>query len=277
MEVKLGLDHPDTLRTRGNLAYAYHAAGHITEADQLDERIRNLLTAALQWDPQDTIRRWQRGDWYARNGRWQQAADDYRLVLQHQPADALEWLHAAPALAASDLDAYRHSRRTMLHRFGTTQDPPTAEYVAKACLLLPDNGADIEAACQLAERAVVLGKDHDFKLYFAICKGLADYRRNKARAASAVLEPLVPRSVSVPHLAALNHLVLALALHRQGDSQAAHKHLAEGAKLLKQRVIDLPDFKMAASQYSHDWAIAWLLHGEAQKSLAEKKAKAKDR
>jgi hypothetical protein len=140
---------------------------------------------------------------------------------------------------------------------------------------LPDSGTGIECAGQLAERAVRLGKDHPFRIYFVFCKGLADYRRGNDRAAIAALEPLVPRFASSPQFAALSHLVLALAHHRQGDGQSAAKHLAEGVQLLKQHVAGFPDFNMSASRYIHDWVTAWLLHREAQELLAEKKAQPK--
>ena len=119
------------------------------------------------------------------------------------------------------------------------------------------------------------------KPYFVLCKGLADYRRNNHRAAIAALEPLVPGFASNPQFAAhrqfaaLSHLVLALAHHRQGDAQASSKHLAEGGKLLKQHIAGFPDFNMSASKYSHDWAITWLLYREAHMLIEGMKAEPK--
>jgi hypothetical protein len=111
MEAKLGAVHPHTLISRDSLSAAYWATRRIADANQLDERILKSLTAALEGNPEDTTRRWQRGDWYARKGRWQQAAADYAQVLQRKPSeDAEPWQHAAPVLAASDPDAYRRFR-----------------------------------------------------------------------------------------------------------------------------------------------------------------------
>jgi tetratricopeptide (TPR) repeat protein len=241
-----------------------------SEADKLFARVADdaslgWLTAAVERSPKDVARRWQRGDWHAQRGRWQEAVADYQVALEGDPADAGWWLHAAPALvAAGDRDGYRRLCRGVLQRFGETQDPPTADGTAKACLLLPDTDQETERACRLADRAATLGKDHAWAAYFIFCKGLADYRRGDSRAAVAGLDPLVPRTASIPPLAAECHLVLEMALHRQGETEAAREHLARGAKLLQERLGDPARFSMSQSEYHHDWLIAWLLGREAR-------------
>jgi tetratricopeptide (TPR) repeat protein len=249
----------------------------ISEADKLflqlvDDNLIKGLTAAIERNPENMERHWERGEWYARHARWKEAAADYTLVLERKPpTDAAWWLHAAPALAAGDRAAYRQLCREMLKRFGDTQDPTTAERIAKGCLLLPAADKDTERAYQLADRAVTLGKNHSYALYFVFCKGLADYRRGNVAATVAGLEPLPPRITStIPNLAACCHLVLAMALHRQGQAKAAREHLGEGAKLLKQHIHDLDHFSMERSQYRHDWLIAWLLHREAEAMVKAK-------
>jgi tetratricopeptide (TPR) repeat protein len=242
-------------------------------AQQADDALLKRLMVAVERDPENVARRWERGDWYARHGRWKEAAADYVLALERKPPDDAErWLHAAPALAAGDGPGYRRLRHAMLERFGATQDPKEAERLAKGCLVLPDADKDTEWACQLADRAATLGKDHPYANHFLYCKGLADYRRGNFAAAVAGLEPLVARHALSVDLTACCHLVLAMALHRQGQAQAGSEHLAEEAKLLRQHVGDLDRFSMERSRYSHDWPIAWLLHREAQTLIAGEKS-----
>jgi hypothetical protein len=187
--------------------------------------------------------------------------------------DAHRLLQAAPVLvAAGDRDGYRRLCRDVLRRFGEARDAPTADRAAKACLLLPETTEQTEEACRLADRAAALGKDHEWGHYFVFCKALADYRRGDCRAAAAALAPLLPRLASAPALTAECHLVLAMALHRQGEAKAAREHLAQGAALLKKYAGDPPHFFMTKAQYNPDWLIAWLLHREARALIAGEKA-----
>jgi serine/threonine protein kinase len=243
-----------------------------SEADKLFSRIAadaflKSLTAAVERNPEDMTRRWQRAEWYARHGRWKGAAADFKMVLQREhPYNAWQWAHAAPALAAAgDHEGYRWECREMLARFGAVQDPPTAERVAKICLLLPEASKEMERGCQLADRAVALGKNHEWEYYFVFCKGLADYRRANWRVAAKTLASLLPRIPSFrPELIASCHLVLAMAQHRQGQAKAAHEHMAQGSKLLDQYIPEPTRIPAFGSDYNHDWLITRLLHREAQ-------------
>jgi hypothetical protein len=84
-----------------------------------------------------------------------------------------------------------------------------------------------------------LGKDISLRDWLRLCKGLADYRRGILRAALEELDALVPQS-RPPGFIAYCHLVLAMALHRQGQAKAARVHLGRAAKILDQCVAD-PD------------------------------------
>ena len=176
---------------------------------------------------------------------------------------------------ADDRDGYRWLCREMRKRFGETQNPGTADRIAKVCLLLPADAKDTEWAGALADRAVTLGKNDKWAFYYVFCKGLADYRRGNIRAAVAGLDPLLPRITGVSHLTVPCHLVLAMALQRQGETKAAREHLAKGSKLLNQHMPDLARFPMEESHYHHDWLIAWLLHREARTLIEGKKAESK--
>jgi tetratricopeptide (TPR) repeat protein len=251
-----------------------------SEADKLlarlaDDALLPKLTAAIERNPDDMARRWSRAEWYARHRRWKEAAADFRNWLERQPLenrsvdDAWHWLHVAPTLvAAGDREGYRRLCREMLERFGDTQDPTTANRIALACLLLPASGKDMDLACQLADRAVMLGKNSSDQIGFISCKGLADYRRGNDRAAAEALDPLASRTGE--NVSAICHLILTMACHRQGDAKAAREHLTRAAKLLDQYVSDPARFPQHQGRaYQHEWLIVWLLHREAQTNDVE--------
>ena len=54
-KAKLGPDHPDTLATLHNLAWAYQAAGKLPKAIALLERVRDAQIAKLGPDHPDTL------------------------------------------------------------------------------------------------------------------------------------------------------------------------------------------------------------------------------
>jgi tetratricopeptide (TPR) repeat protein len=259
-----------------------------SEADKFfaqlgDDAALPWLTAAVKRSPEDMESRKKRAEWYARHRRWKEAAADFQIWLKRQPAenrsmhDAWQWLHAAPLfVAAGDHEGYRRLRREMLKRFGETQDLWAAERITKACLLIPESAKESEPACRLADRAFALGKKHPPALYFIFCKGLADYRRGNWRAAIEELDPIVPQLAGDRYVSTFCHLVLAMALHQQGETKAAREHLTQAAKLLGKYVPDLARFpQFPESRYDHDWLFAWLLNREAQTLIEGKKAEPK--
>src|SRR5579884_174545 len=254
-----------------------------TEADKLFARLAAdavlaSLTAAVPRNPKNMSSRWQRAEWYARHARWKEAASDFKIFLKEElPVNAWTWLHVATVLvAAGDQDGYRWVRRETLTRFGDAKDPPTAERVAKVCLLLPDFSPEAEQGCRLADRAVLLGKNHAWDYFFIFCKALADYRRNKGRDAAASLVSILPRIPSGrPELTANCHIVLAMALYQQNEVKAAREQLAQGVKLLDQYIPEpdrFPIFAPTSTDYNHDWLNAWLLYREAQTLIGNSKA-----
>jgi tetratricopeptide (TPR) repeat protein len=276
---KAAADFRKAVELFGDKARANEPAA--SEADKLfarlaDDAILKKLTAAVERNPEDTARRWKRGEWYARHARWKEAAGDFTIVLERNPpTDALQWLYAAPALAMGDRESYRRQGREMLKRFAATQDPPTADRAAKAYLLLPEVSKETELACQLADRANTLGKKHLYALCFIFGKGLADYRRGNLRSAIESLDSLLLQSALGSDFIAQSHLIMAMALHRKGEAKAARDHLAQGANLLKQHIPDPNRFSALSSNdsgYSHDWVITWLLHDEAKALIEGKKA-----
>ena len=259
-----------------------------SESDKLlarlaDDALLPKLTAAIERDPDDMARRWSRGERYTRRARWKEAAADFtagleaRIALSSDSAGkTYQWIYVAPVLAIGDREGYRRLCREMLKRFGETQDSNTAERISLCYLLLPEFIPEMEKVCRLADRAVSLGTNQRDLVWFQLCKGLADYRRGNFGAAIEGLPVLPPDGIGYPPLTAEIHLILAMARYQQGEEKAAREHLARAAKLLDQNLIDPVRSPLQKdSRYDAVWAIAWLLHREAQTLIEGAKDKPK--
>src|SRR5262249_4074622 len=120
----------------------------------------------------------QQGEVYGRAGLWKEATASYRQRIESAPDDFGAYLRLAPILLLNgDVEGYRRLCRQAATRFLGTNDAGIAENAAKTCLLDPRAGVNLDAVARAAETAVTLGKDPKFFTWFALCKGLAEYRQ----------------------------------------------------------------------------------------------------
>ena len=123
--------------------------------------------------------------WHIRDGQYSEAVADLGKLVELNPDDDWNWCLIAVVLAESgDEPQYRKHCHAMLSRFGATKDPAVAEQVAKAALLLPLAGADLELACRLADLAVAPGKEREISGRSFLAEGLAEYRRGRFASAA---------------------------------------------------------------------------------------------
>src|SRR2546423_10291490 len=89
-------------------------------------------------------------------GHWTEAAADLSKAVELDASDHQVWHFTAPVLVQSgQIEAYREHCRRSLERFGATTDPPTAERIAKDCLILSSSGVDLEVIGKMADTAVM--------------------------------------------------------------------------------------------------------------------------
>ena len=161
----------------------------------------------------------------ARRGKsreFQELRDEWEKELEHNPAEHDAWYgYAELCLLLGREDAYRRNRTAILDRFGKTTNPVIAERTARACLLIPATGTELEQAAALAERAVTLGKQHGYYPYFMAAKALAEYRLGRFESAIEWGGKAEVRGIA-PML-----LVLAMAHERLGHKEEARKFLTE--------------------------------------------------
>jgi serine/threonine protein kinase/Flp pilus assembly protein TadD len=209
------------------------------------------------------------GNAYAELGRWSQAAASFDRGLELAPADHERWCQAAALhLAAGDSEGYRRTCRGLVHRFGETDNPQIAERAAKACALAPDalSGPDFGRVEKLAERAVTGTKANDLYSYFALAKGLADYRAGHYVEAVHWLAGRFFSNANGWHLDATQFSVLAMAHYRLGLADKAEAALTKAKGILRK----MPD--PPGSDW-HGWLIAQLLCREAEEMMKKESDK----
>ena len=155
--------------------------------------------------------------------------------IEQAPENHNAWVGAASLLArVGDRDGYDRHRRRLLAKYGATLDPTIAERTAKACLLLPGDGAVTAEAARLAGLAVA-GADQvpSFANYFLLADGLARYRLGRFEAAEGRVRTAIEAgedvqgwNMTVPAL-----YVRAMALSRLGRTGEARAALARGAAI----------------------------------------------
>jgi serine/threonine protein kinase/tetratricopeptide (TPR) repeat protein len=118
-----------------------------------------------------------RGYAFARRGHWPEAAQALERAADLDTSNHWFWLQLAPVMVqVGDISGYQSRRHAALERFGQTKDPAIAERTAKACLLLPLSGPDLEGAAQLADTALRTAPASTDQPWFQFAEGLAEYR-----------------------------------------------------------------------------------------------------
>jgi Flp pilus assembly protein TadD len=127
--------------------------------------------------------------------------------------------------------------------------------MAKACLILPPSGIDLEAVARLADTAIASGKG----AWIELAKGLTEYRQGHfASAIDWMHKTLADPSEDARHAEA--YLVLAMALHQSGKLAESRAALDKAAELVetKRPKVGSYDYRVI------DWLIADALMKEAK-------------
>jgi serine/threonine-protein kinase len=187
-----------------------------------------------------------------RQGRLAEARRAWEEALRHGPAEHEAWSgYAELCLFLGEEDLYRQASADLLRRFAATAHPNIAERTARACLLRPNADA-LASAAALADRAAAAEK-HPHHVFFQAVRGLAEYRRGRPASAVDVLRPVANR-IGPP----MAKLVLAMALHRQGQT-------ADALRTLRAAIASF-DWRHSQARSADAW-IAHVLRREAEELL----------
>ena len=227
---------------------------------EVDDVFENALARGFDTSAQVNILD-ARGKIWTRARNWRAAAADFARAVELEPANHVHYHNLAPLLLQiGDLESYRQHCRREIDQFRGTQDPHTAERMAKDCLIDPRSQADLAVVAAWTELAVTAGKDSPDLPWFQSARGLAEYRRARFDEAVRWTQQALQRPGD-DHRELQATAVLAMARYRLGETAAARTALAEAVeiseKLPRVESGDLGDTWL-------DWIIAHALLREAR-------------
>ncbi|HWB01410.1 MAG TPA: serine/threonine-protein kinase [Verrucomicrobiales bacterium] len=204
----------------------------------------------------------------ARHGQWETGIVAATKLQELLPADFRGYhLLAAFLVQTGNRAACRELCAKICKQFAGTNDPVTAERMARACLLLPRPGADLKVPCELAETAVTHGTaDTKSVHYNQFCKALAEYRQGRWE--SAALWARRAAGNPVPGTQAVSCAVLAMALHQLGQTDDARASLKECLGIMEKSLPKLEDEDLGGDW--HDLITVHALLAEAQPMIEGK-------
>jgi WD40 repeat protein/Flp pilus assembly protein TadD len=206
------------------------------------------LTKLIRLQP---AKRWAcayRGSLFAQQGQWAKAARDYARALERpgrgdSPAPAWVWSEHALVRLRQDVGSfrkpaagaagYRRACAALLKHFTGTNDPATANMVARTCAFFPGAVADYGPVLKLSEAAVARYPGSGY--YLGVLGGVL-YRAGKYQdAVRRLLESGRTRDGST----ATEWLFLAMAYHRLKRPEEARSWLGKATQwLAKQRLAE---------------------------------------
>jgi len=200
-------------------------------------------------------------------GRLEEAHDAWKAALAFRPGehDAYHG-YAELCMFLGRLDDYRQARRDLLRAFGKTTSPQLAERVSRACLLLPAEGEDLKQAVALARRALAADLLEYAATYpnFLFVRGLAEYRQGQLNLAIGTMRGDAARAPGPTP-----RLVLAMALHRSGQTAEARKVLAAAVVGYDWGAANARQWGTTNLHYQDDWTCHTLLREAARVILPD--------
>jgi tetratricopeptide (TPR) repeat protein len=265
--VQLANNNENIISTLRQLADILEADGKIAESEKMRSQALALFgkpgmaDALISSDEFGSILAL-RASIEARRGRWEEAATDGARSLEYQPlASGRYAMVAALHLKTHNLGAYEQFCKKLFLQFGDTGDIFVADQVAKSCLLFPSE-VDLKAVGHLADTAVTLGaRDKGAMPFFAVCKGLSEYRLGRFADAAEWAQKSLNSSRKDAHPHAYG--VLALADWQLGKQDDARAMLAAGEALAP---------RVMPARVAEDPGTAWLVWLFARIQLDEAEA-----
>ncbi|EEF63001.1 serine/threonine-protein kinase [Pedosphaera parvula] len=234
------------------VAQALHSLLQVLMGEKKYAAIDQLLTEFLTPDFVSTAQSARclvvRAEYLARRSRWKEAAADMALALRYHPTDSRYYHMQAPLLAETrDQGQYQLLCQNILKDFAGTSDPFVADRMAKDCLLLPASGVDLRLVSEMADTAVIAGKDEAAMPFFQCSKALAEYRQGHfANAIECAQKSL--KGPEYLYAQAEAYPVLAMAHFQVKQNDAAKAALAKGLELMQDQ---LP--KRGCDDLGDDW------------------------
>ncbi len=247
----------------------------LEEADQVVGEITSGLTPSLETE---TVLR-KLGEWRTLQGRWDEAAARFNLLLQVDIRDdswaiTEDLLMAGPILIErGDLQGYRQFREAAMARYRGTTDPVFAERTLKISLLLPAEEQEMEQLQTLYDVAATatqgpVMRNDIMSAWRSISLALMAYRQGFYPTAVAWSQRSLTCNLDNPARIATAHIIKAMALQRLDEEESAKTELALGREMIDAGFAG--GLKMGDGLYGfwYDWLFARILLREAETLMA---------
>jgi tetratricopeptide (TPR) repeat protein len=249
----------DTVRNLADVLVDEH------KSDEAGKLFAAILTPAFAGQKESAGLLRAGGDFFARHGRWNEAAADFSRLVELEPTNHDAYRLLAPLLVQSgDLRGYRRHCAMENARFGDTKDLVIAERTAKDCLILADSGVDLGTVSKLAEVAASAVSRPNSNPFAQFTKGLAEYRQGRFLSAVEWTQKVLTAQ-GWPPLEAQASLVLAMSQQQLNHAGEAHTALAKGLDIIKRDGPDMESGDLGPSW--SDWLIADALLKEAKELI----------
>jgi hypothetical protein len=223
------------------------------------------------------------GSWHALNGRWQQAAARFAVLLKVDPVaswDAIsgDFLSAGPVLIESgNPDNYERFRQGAIARVAGTADPVTAERTVRISLLLPADKEVMDslfALAALAENSLrgsgpIGGGDVAQPSWRCVSLALFEYRRGHYPQAADWCRRCLANAQRNPARTATAQIVLAMASFQLHQDDEARALLVQGGDAVDAKFQKGLDMGSTPNGYWSDWLFARILLREARTLIEE--------
>ncbi len=216
------------------------------------------------------------GDWNATHGRWDQATQCFKLLMQANlldaPANVLQrsdLLAISAALLYHQKQEYLAFRNEIKERYLTPTNSLQAEHLLKICLISP---ADEDLLKRLQPAVEVMGEPTQASLasWAGLSLGLYHYRNGDDEAALRACEKgLTDRGLKNSCRASFRALT-AMIHSRRGKHSEASQALDEAKKLIADSAGSDAVGGSAIPPYWFDWVIVEILIREAEREMGGK-------
>jgi tetratricopeptide (TPR) repeat protein len=216
-----------------------------------------------------------RARWFAQRGKWQEAAKASAKVIELNPNDSWNWFMDAPLrLQIDDLKGYHRDCQEMLNRFTPSERPQRDDQVAKTCLLRPDAVEDLGPLGLLAGNSPPGLQNESQHLWYAVCRGLYEYRHGKFDDSIAMARNVLDAK---PDHAARDATVLvirAMAEAARGKPDEARAAFKDAGARIDANMPKVERGELLGDNW-HDWLRCQILLREAQKLIGKDAADSK--
>ena len=217
------------------------------------------------------------GEWNAIQQRWPAAKDRFLLLEYASQADepgytSLDSTRTAVTIVeCGTLEEYQAFCLGAIKRFASTADPIVAERAVKNCLLLPPSEALIKALDPFAQLALKSLENYDFSSkdvpwqtpWRCLSLALWEYRIGNFSEAIVWARHCLDYDIKQLSRISAARTILAMALYRLGETDAAHSELAHAREDIQTKFKGPLDVGGSTEGFWFDWLLSRILLREA--------------